>query len=431
MPSPGSHPPSVPDAGILALQAKTSARLIATVQQLSLVRTLPAIQAIVRSAAREMAGADGATFVLRDGDRCHYADEDAISPLWKGQKFPMSTCISGWVMLNARPAVIPDIYVDPRIPHDAYRPTFVKSLVMVPIRAETPIGAIGAYWARTRDPSPGEVVALQALAQTTAVAMENVQVFTELEQRVAARTQQLEALNREMEAFSSSVSHDLRAPLRAIGGFTQFLANELGDKASEKARHHLGRIREATTQMSTLIEDLLQMAKAAQQEMRQTEVDLSALAREIAERLRQEQPSRAVELVVADEMRARGDRGLLGVVLQNLLSNAWKYSSKAANPRIEVGVESGPDGTKHFFVRDNGVGFNAAKAEKLFTPFTRLHTAADFPGTGVGLSTVQRVIHRHGGRIWATAEEGRGATFRFTCGSPGRDDSLRSSSRGA
>ncbi|MBS0633337.1 MAG: GAF domain-containing protein [Verrucomicrobia bacterium] len=394
---------------------RAQARVVTAVQELSLVRSLPAIQEVVRRAARDIAGADGATFILRDGNKCHYADEDAISPLWKGQRFPMETCISGWVMLNAKPATIPDIYADPRIPADAYRPTFVKSLTMVPIRLHQPIGAIGCYWARPYTATPEEVVLLQALAHTTSVAMENVQVFTELEQRVAQRTTQLEALNREMEAFSYSVSHDLRAPLRAISGFAELLEGEIGPAVSAKGRRYLEAMQQGATQMGSLIADLLKMAQAARQELRRTEVDLAEIAREVAARLREDQPERAVELIIPERLPVSGDRTLLLVVLDNLLSNAWKYTGKTAQPRIELGWENGPPGESNFFVRDNGVGFELAKADKLFTPFTRLHTAYEFPGTGVGLSTVQRIIHRHGGRIWATAEVGRGATFHFTC----------------
>jgi hypothetical protein len=173
---------------------------VEVVQRLSLARDIPTIQDIVRRAARQLTGADGATFVLRDGDRCYYADEDAIAPLWKGQRFPMSACISGWAMLNRRPAVIPDIYADDRIPHDAYRPTFVMSLAMVPIRTLDPVGAIGNYWARPHQATPEEVALLQALADTTAVAMENVRVFAELEERVRARTAELEAANQQLAA---------------------------------------------------------------------------------------------------------------------------------------------------------------------------------------------------------------------------------------
>jgi serine/threonine protein kinase len=199
--------------------------LVEVVQRLSLARDLQTVQEIVRRAARRLTGADGATFVLRDDGRCFYADEDAIAPLWKDQRFPMSACISGWSMLNRRPAVIEDIYADDRIPHDAYRPTFVKSLVMVPIRTLDPIGAIGNYWAATHRPTEAEVKLLQALADTTAVALENVRVFTELEERVKARTAELEETNRRLEAANRDLlaAHQqadrvFRAYARALPG---------------------------------------------------------------------------------------------------------------------------------------------------------------------------------------------------------------------
>ena len=169
-------------------------QLIEVVQQLSMARDLDTVMDITRKAARRLTGADGATFVLRDGDMCFYAEEDAISPLWKGQRFPMKICISGWVMLNREPAVIEDIYADPRIPADAYRPTFVHSLAMVPIRTMDPIGAIGNYWAKQHKPTPEQVKVLQALADTTAVALENVRVYSELDRRVSERTSELSAI---------------------------------------------------------------------------------------------------------------------------------------------------------------------------------------------------------------------------------------------
>jgi diguanylate cyclase (GGDEF)-like protein len=169
--------------------------LIRVIQQLSFARDLATVQEIVRHAARSLCGADGATFVLRENGMCCYADEDAIAPLWKGMRFPLDACISGWSMVNRRAVVIPDIYADPRIPADAYRPTFVKSLAMVPIRSLQPIGAIGVYWAKQHQADAHQVRVLQALADSTAVAMENVRIYTELEQRVRARTKELEAAN--------------------------------------------------------------------------------------------------------------------------------------------------------------------------------------------------------------------------------------------
>src|SRR5262249_24969509 len=181
-------------------------------------RTLEAIQLIVRRAARELTHADGATFVMRDVNLCYYADEDAISPLWKGQRFPMSACISGWAMLNRQAAVIEDIYADERIPHDAYRPTFVKSLVMVPIRRLDPLGAIGAYWATRHRATSEEVRLLQALADTAAVALENVRVFAELEERVRTRTSELETANRELRAAHEQADRVFGAYTKALPG---------------------------------------------------------------------------------------------------------------------------------------------------------------------------------------------------------------------
>lgn len=191
-------------------------RLLRAVQELSLARELPDVQRIVRTAARELTGCDGATFVLRDGNKCHYADEDAIEPLWKGSRFPMEICISGWAMLNKQPAVIRDIYADSRIPHAAYRPTFVKSLVMVPIRRMEPIGAIGNYWANERQPTDEEIRLLQALADSTSIAMENVQVYSELEQRVSERTAALEKANADIQQISVT---DVLTGLRNRRGF--------------------------------------------------------------------------------------------------------------------------------------------------------------------------------------------------------------------
>jgi GAF domain-containing protein len=181
--------------------------LVDVVQELSLTRTLDAVMQIVRTAARRLTGADGATFVLRDGEHCHYAEEDAIAPLWKGRRFPLSACISGWVMLHREPVVIPDIYADARIPVAAYRPTFVKSLVMVPIRTIAPLGAIGNYWAESHQATEHEVRLLQTLADTTAVALENVQVYQELEQRVHNRTAELQQANDELRRALDHITH--------------------------------------------------------------------------------------------------------------------------------------------------------------------------------------------------------------------------------
>jgi signal transduction histidine kinase len=390
------------------------ARLMTAVQELSLARDLPAIMDVVRHAARELTNADGTTFVLRDGNLCYYADEDAVGPLWKGQRFPMSACISGWVMLNRQSAFIEDIYADPRIPADAYRPTFVKSLAMVPIRTESPIGAIGNYWAQRHLPTAEETELLQALANTTAVAIENVQVYNELEQRVSSRTAQLEAANRELEAFSYAVSHDLNAPLRSINSYSSLLLKECSQKLDEEGNLWARRIRAASEKMGDLIDDLLRLSTVTRSDLKIEKINLSELVQEILSKFASTAPDRKVELNIACGLEVAGDLGLMQVALENLLSNAWKYTSKTAQPRIEVGAFTDANKSCIYYVRDNGAGFHMRHADKLFQPFQRLHHTDEFPGTGIGLITIQRIIQRHGGRIWAEAVPGQGATFYFT-----------------
>jgi signal transduction histidine kinase len=396
-------------------------QLVATVQRLSLARDLPAIVEIVRHAARSLVSADGATFVLRDGDQCFYLDEDAIAPLWKGHRFPMQACISGWAMLNRQPAVIDDIYQDARIPHDAYRPTFVRSLVMMPIRTVAPIGAIGVYWAHTHLATPAEVELLQALADSTSVAMEAADVFATLERRVAERTAELnrrtaelEVLNHELEAFSYSVAHDLRSPLITIDGFTQVLLEHSSDTLDETGREHLERITGAVRRMHRLINDLLDLSRIVRTPMQFSNVDLSQIAREIAQSLQQSAPGRNAQFIIGDDIRVEGDPGLLRIALENLLANAWKFSSAREMTRIEVAKATDRGGHPAYVVKDNGAGFDPRYASKLFSPFQRLHPQSQFPGTGIGLATVQRIIHRHGGKIWAEAAIDHGASFYFT-----------------
>jgi signal transduction histidine kinase len=396
-------------------QAGGMARLVSAVQELSLTRDLEGVMRVVRRVARELCGADGATFVLRDEGKCFYADEDAIEPLWKGKRFPMDACVSGWAMNRREAVMIEDIYVDPRVPIDAYRPTFVKSLAMVPIRTAAPIGAIGNYWATRHKATEEELKLLQALADSTSIAMENVQLFSELESRVRARTAQLEVVNRELEAFSCAVSHDLRAPLRSIDGFGRLLEEDLGPNLDAAAQGHLTRIRAATARMSTLIDDMLTLARASRGEVRTDPLDLSAIARGVADELAIQRRGRRVEFAIASGMAARGDASLVRAVLENLMGNAFKFTARVPAARIEVGSrDTGVPGERAFFVRDNGAGFDMKYAPKLFAPFQRLHTEAEFPGTGVGLATVKRIVSRHGGRVWVDSHPGEGATFSFT-----------------
>lgn len=392
-------------------------RLIAVVQQLSLARDIQSVMDIVRRAARELTGSDGSTFVMRDCDQCYYADEDAIEPLWKGLRFPMTACISGWAMLNRESVVIEDIYLDSRIPIDAYRPTFVKSLAMVPIRTLAPVGAIGNYWAKPHRATAEEMALLQALADSTSIALENIHLYDEMEQRVKDRTAELAAANKELEAFSFSVSHDLRAPLRVIDGFSRMLAEGSGHGLDDEGRALLARIRFAAENMSHLIEALLQLARLSRADLVREHVDLTQMANELAAELKAAAPHRSVIVDISEGITANGDPGLLRVVLDNLLSNAWKYTSKREKAHIHFGCQrDAANQSLLYYVQDNGAGFDMRYAQDLFGAFRRLHTQAEFPGTGVGLATVQRIVQRHGGRIWAEAEIDKGATFYFTLG---------------
>lgn len=385
--------------------------LVEAVQDLSQARELDAITRIVRSAARRLTGADGATFVLKENDLCFYADEDAIAPLWKGQRFPMSACISGWAMINRQCAVVEDIYADSRIPVDAYSPTFVKSLVMVPIRKADPIGAIGNYWAVQHQPTAEEIYLLQSLADITSVSIENVYVYNELEERVKQRTEQLESVNKELEAFSYSVSHDLRAPLRAIKGFTEMFVEDFGRGLTEEGKRLIDNVSYNAAKMERLVEDLLSFSRMGKKELTKTEVVMNDLTEAVLSELNNTLRHKAkIEVKKLDNISA--DYGLMYQVMLNLIGNAIKYSSKKEQPIITVSSARQANEVV-FSVQDNGVGFDMKYAQRLFGVFQRLHTDAEFEGTGVGLALVQRIINKHGGRVWADAKPNEGAAFSF------------------
>jgi PAS domain S-box-containing protein len=240
---------------------------------------------------------------------------------------------------------------------------------------------------------------------------EILRLNSDLERRVRERTAQLEAINKELEAFSYSVSHDLRAPLRSIRGFSEVLLERYAGKLDTRGQEFLRRACESSQQMDRLIEDLLKLSRVSRSELQRRIVDLSTLAESIVSDLQQANPERIVKVDIAADLKAPGDARLLRIVLENLLRNAWKFTSRQPEGRIEFGWTG-----EHaaFFIRDNGAGFDMTYATKLFGVFQRLHSVTEFPGTGVGLATVQRIINRHGGRVWAQAAVGQGATFYFT-----------------
>ena len=234
----------------------------------------------------------------------------------------------------------------------------------------------------------------------------------DLSKETERRNAELIAVNKELESFSYSVSHDLRAPLRAIDGFSLALLEDCQDRLGPAEKEHLQRVRAATTRMGQLIEDMLTLARTARREMVYQRVDLSSLAQEITSQLQKSEPKRQARFVIAPGLTVEGDLGLLRIVLENLLDNAWKFTSGQPDARVELGSRR-RDTQEVYFVQDNGVGFDMRYADKLFGAFQRLHDVSEFPGTGVGLATVQRIIHRHGGRVWAEGAVGQGATFYF------------------
>ena len=228
-----------------------------------------------------------------------------------------------------------------------------------------------------------------------------------------------EAASRELEAFSYSVAHDLRTPLRSIAGFSHVLLEDYADALDDKGRDHLRHVCESAQRMGELIDSLLMLARMTRSELVREPVDVTGIAHAQVLRLRNDHPGREVDVVVAEGLAAEGDRRLLDVLIANLLQNAWKFTAKRARACIEVGTEQRA-GEVVFFVRDDGAGFDMAYSAKLFGVFQRLHGANEFDGTGIGLATVQRIVHRHGGRIWAEGHVDRGATFYFTLGERGR-----------
>ncbi len=228
------------------------------------------------------------------------------------------------------------------------------------------------------------------------------------------RTAQLEEANKELLAFSYTVSHDLRGPLTSINGFSQALLEFYGDKLDDAGKDMLQRIYKGTKRMSQLIEDLLDLSLASHGEMICETIDLSMLAKRVATELQRTQPGRKVEFVIADGVFAEGDLRLMAIVIKNLLVNAWKYSARQPVAHIEFGALQIKNGKPAYFVKDDGIGFDMSDAEKIFEPFQRLHDLTEFSGTGIGLATVKRIIQRHGGRVWAEGKVGKGATFYFT-----------------
>lgn len=352
-------------------------------------------------------------------DQVGFADPEVIAQI-QAASYPVGEQkgLVGWVGKTGAGWIIPDVQTDENwieLDQD------IRSAIFVPLTYQkTMLGVLAFFGDHAEQFADDDLQNIQILANCLAVSIANrtadaslASLNQELERRVEQRTAQLELSNRELEAFSYTVSHDLRAPLRGIDGWSQILVKENGDQLSDSARESLDYIRSEAQRMGQMIENLLQLSRITRTELKKEKVDLSSLAQSIMTRVMHDDPHETALIRITPDIFAVGDPALLEIALINLLSNAWKFSSKKDQPLIEFGVESTSEGNR-YYVRDNGVGFNVKRAEKLFGAFQRYHREADFPGTGIGLATVQRIISKHGGQVWAESEVGIGATFYFT-----------------
>lgn len=419
--------------------------LVGAIQKLSLARDLEAIQAVVRVTARALTNCDGATFILKDGDQCFYADEDAISPLWKGSRFPLDTCISGWAMQHREPAVIEDIYADARIPHDAYRPTFVKSLAVVPIRTLDPVGAIGNYWAEPHLATTEEVDLLQALADSTAVALENIRLWGDLESVVHERTSALEARTRELEETNAGVeallgesrqraedldilaedrrrllgelAHEVRNPLAACDMLLDGALHDRADGGELDAElaEDLTDARRTVADALAILEGQLERSRLASGAIQPRYEDIRAgeLLMALRGMARALTRGEEVELIFEDQgiPDLHTDGNMLGQILRNLLGNALKFTDRGT---VSLRASYDPArGEISFAVSDSGIGIASDDQERIFSEFGQIGTAQSGRrrGTGLGLHLCQQLAGLLGGTLELESRPGVGSTF--------------------
>jgi two-component system CheB/CheR fusion protein len=383
-------------------------RLVSVIQELSAARDLETIVTLVRSAARAMAQSDGATFVLKDGDFCVYADEDAISPLWKGQRFPLHSCISGWAMLNKKAVIIEDIYKDSRVPLEAYKPTFVKSLAMIPIRRDDPIGAIGIYWAHQHKCTQQELELIQALADTVSVAMENVNLYNSL----IAKVTELQKVNEAKDLFLMTVSHELRTPLNSILGWTEIMKD---NPSADDLHRGLDVIDRNAKSQARIVEDLLDSSRilAGRLSLENSEVNLVEVAKNSLAVVETEAQKKNIQLHLSskvEEANVMGDAFRLQQVLNNLLINAIKFSKEGAEVLMII-EKRGPGAV--IKVKDSGVGLSEENQRHLFSRFFQADstTTRKHGGLGLGLSISKYLVEQHNGQISLSSDgEGQGTT---------------------
>jgi len=393
--------------------------LLETVTALASARTLDDVTRIVRSSARELTRADGVSFVLKEDGNCFYADEDAIGPLWKGSRFPLNTCISGWAMLNREIVVVPDIYLDARIPHEVYRPTFVKSLAMVPVREDDPIGAIGAYWAQPHEATLQEQQVLQAIANAAALALRNIELDASLHRSVEREREARERAERANELkddFLATLSHELRTPLHVIQSWIWQLNRSEQPPALKKA---LEVIERNVNLQSRLVEDLLDVSRAVtgRLQLNTRLVDLASACMSVVEVLRLSARAKNIQLDIQQETSTFiwGDADRVQQILWNVLNNAIKFTPN--DGRIVVKI-SRSNRQACVIVEDTGIGIDPEFLPFMFDRFRQADPGSTrrFGGMGLGLTIVKELIQLHGGTVKAASRgngQGTSVTLEF------------------
>ena len=383
--------------------------LVTAVQKLSLARRLDGIMQIVRNAARQIARADGATFVLRDVDLCYYADEDAISPLWKGRRFPAATCVSGWAMDHKKQVVITDVFKDPRVPIDAYRVTFVKSMTMTPIRRLDPVGGIGTYWSEHYSPTEQELDALQALADATSIAMENVAMMKAQQERVI----ELERVNHKLGRLTWLASHDLKEPLRGIQVSTQQIEKHLADGNHQDLQKRIEFIKKSSDLVHRLVDDLIDASRVENHLRSLRQIDSCELVSEVLTLLHSVMDVSGATVTYSKLPHVISDPVLLSRLLQNLISNAIKFRDPTRKPEVVISAEE-RNNKWVFCVKDNGIVIEKDYFGSIFEYFTRLNSKYEYPGSGIGLAVSRKIIEDFGNTIWVESTVGQGSSFYFT-----------------
>lgn len=390
-------------------------------------------EAFFRSLAEQLAKVIGADGVVV-GELDSYRRLNTLSLLWGGEQQPNHNCdisftLCDQALTQTEMLLFENPTPGPMLLKPPFSDTPLSAFVGLPLRDAdgSPVGLLSAVWRERPQLQPDFQALLTIFASRCNAELlrlrrdrEILQLQATLEQRVQERTEQLEYLNRELDAFAYSVSHDLKSPLRAIDGFMHLLQEQMQGRLQPEDEDLIERVLSSATRMNRLITDLLALARVSQGQLQRSLVDVSDLAEGVLRQERHRDPTREIEVVIAPGLKANCDPRLAQVVLENLLGNAWKYTRHQPQPRIEFGqTPTAPDEPPVFYIRDNGAGFDMARVDRLFKPFTRLHTPQEFEGTGIGLATVRRIIERHGGQIHATATVGEGATFWFGFGRPG------------